>query len=171
MLVRVESRFSQFRVWFPGMRVRNWSSPSGRQFVGSVPLILLIFLGVAIVGAVAPVWAGWLLAGMLACVVTMFGVGMLVHGEVDLFVIGWIFLFPAGYYWLSFPLEKPVFTLDRFIVAGWLGARERTVLIEQQLRFDRPDHANPPPFLTGGDRQTLPERPASTALRGVPVRS
>jgi O-antigen ligase len=49
------------------------------------------------------------------------------YADIDHFVIGWILLFPLGYYYISFPREKPVLSLDRavvgiLLVAGFFGA-------------------------------------------------
>lgn len=52
-------------------------------------------------------------------------------GRGDLVVIGWILIFPLGYYFLSFPKEHPIITLDRvflgvlLVTSCFAGYRDR----------------------------------------------
>jgi len=58
-------------------------------------------------------------AAVMVIALAIFVAGLVLHGHVDLFVIGWVLIFPLGYYFLTFPLDRPIFTLDR-AVAGLL---------------------------------------------------
>lgn len=42
--------------------------------------------------------------------------GSVAHGRMDWIILAWITFFPLGYYFLSFPPEKPIFTLDRLLI-------------------------------------------------------
>jgi O-antigen ligase len=57
----------------------------------------------------------WLFAGLFLILVLGF-VGLsyeVLRGRCDFVVMGWMLIFPLGYYFLSFPREHPVVTLDR----------------------------------------------------------
>ena len=60
-------------------------------------------------------------------------------GECDRIVVAWVLLFPLGYYFLSFPRERPVIQFDRTIVLVLFGAmlfarRCRTRPIPQDIK-------------------------------------
>jgi O-antigen ligase len=47
---------------------------------------------------------------------------LMLYAEIDLFVIGWVLLFPLGYYYVSFPREKSLITFDRILIVLLLSA-------------------------------------------------
>lgn len=55
-------------------------------------------------------------AAVMALALAIFVAGLVLHGHVDLFVLGWVLIFPLGYYFLTFPRDRPIFTLDRGVV-------------------------------------------------------
>ncbi len=86
--------------------------------------------------------APWLLyaAGALAGLALLYYVvHCLVENEVHRLVLAWVLIFPLGYYFLSFPISKPLITLDRLIVGICLGGmlfakKESWTRITGQLR-------------------------------------
>ena len=59
---------------------------------------------------------------VLVIALTLFFAGSVLHGHVDLFVLSWLLIFPLGYYFLTFPHERSVFTLDRALVGLLIAA-------------------------------------------------
>jgi hypothetical protein len=57
----------------------------------------------------------WLIAGLFLILVgALLGVLFeVIRGRSDFVVMGWLLIFPLGYYFLSFPREHPIITLDR----------------------------------------------------------
>jgi len=55
-------------------------------------------------------------AAVMALALAIFVAGLVLHGRVDLFVLGWVLIFPLGYYFLTFPRDRPILTLDRAVV-------------------------------------------------------
>lgn len=57
----------------------------------------------------------WLIAGLFFILVgALLGVLFeITRGRSDFVVMGWVLIFPLGYYFLSFPREHPIITLDR----------------------------------------------------------
>jgi len=101
-------------------------------FCAIVALELLVF-------CLPPGW--WLAAGLcLLVLVAFFGLlaGVL-QGRGEMLVLVWILTFPLGYYFLSFPTEHPLLTLDRLFIGTLLvtvcfAARRDIVRIPQVLR-------------------------------------
>ena len=64
----------------------------------------------------------WLVAGLfLLVMVAVFGLLVAVlRGRGEVVVLFWVLTFPLGYYFLSFPKEGALFTLDRFFVGTLL---------------------------------------------------
>ena len=63
------------------------------------------------------------LAGaVIGCLVAIVAMASSLHGRVDGFVLAWVLLFPLGYYFLTFPRERSLFTLDRALIGLLLGA-------------------------------------------------
>jgi O-antigen ligase len=76
----------------------------------------------------------------LVCVWFMFHLLISAVGaDFEPFLLTWILVFPLGYYFLSFPRERPLFTFDRAIIAllalGMaVASRRRTSEIPRELR-------------------------------------
>jgi O-antigen ligase len=84
------------------------SSAAGLLVIGFLCVVLLL----------TPVKFSALALFALAC--ALFGFYLLLcacEGNLSPMVFTWVAIFPLGYYFLSFPRERPLFTLDRFIVA------------------------------------------------------
>ena len=91
------------------LRLPRQSPPALWLILGMSALGLSILLPRLYVLAVVAAIAGWVLV-----IVTL---GSLTQGRVDWIVLGWITFFPLGYYFLSFPATRPLFTLDRAVIA------------------------------------------------------
>jgi O-antigen ligase len=75
-------------------------------------------LGIATVVLLA---GGWKIVLLLAAVSGAFAIigyviYSIVKGDCDRILIGWVFLFPLGYYYLSYPRTAPIIQFDRTIV-------------------------------------------------------
>jgi hypothetical protein len=84
----------------------------------------LLLLGVMALGwYVAPgVYLGYGFAGTVSVVALICVLALVLRGEGDLIVLSWVALFPLGYYFLSFPRERPILSLDRAVVGALLLA-------------------------------------------------
>ena len=62
-------------------------------------------------------------AGVIAaCMLAVFIAANALHGRVDSLVLGWVLVFPLGYYVLTFPRERSILTLDRALIGLLLVA-------------------------------------------------
>jgi O-antigen ligase len=59
---------------------------------------------------------------VIACLVAIFVAASALHGRVDAFVLTWVVVFPLGYYFLTFPRERALFTLDRALIGLLVAA-------------------------------------------------
>lgn len=76
---------------------------------------------IAALAAVALMAGGWLIlagfaAAAFAFVLIAIGSIAMIKGDTDKFLIGWVFLYPVGYYLLSYPRERPVIQFDRLLI-------------------------------------------------------
>jgi O-antigen ligase len=90
---------------------------------------LLLWIGLAGLGTIAAVLLGvpkmfFVLgfASVFAVAVTLFVIASILYGRIDFILMGWVLLFPLGYYFLSIPRERSVFTLDRAVLAACIVA-------------------------------------------------
>jgi len=60
-----------------------------------------------------------LLAGVIALGVWSTAI---VHGRMAIILVGWVLIYPLGYYYCSFPREQALFTLDRFFIITLLAS-------------------------------------------------
>lgn len=67
------------------------------------------------IGVVQPEWGLGFAGAVLAVGVVVVFLAAIFGGKVDLLVLTWALIFPLGYYYLSFPTEKAIFTLDRML--------------------------------------------------------
>jgi O-antigen ligase len=85
--------------------------------------------GTAAIVFVPKVLIALAVATTVAAVVIMLVVAGTMQGKLESIVLVWILLFPLGYYYLSFPPDKPILTLDRafvgLLMAGMLFAGRR----------------------------------------------
>jgi hypothetical protein len=89
----------------------------------------LIWIGSVALGTTAAVLMGapkMLLAigfaSILVAVVILFLIASTLYGRIDFILMGWVLLFPLGYYYMSFPRERSVFTLDRAVAGACIIA-------------------------------------------------
>jgi O-antigen ligase len=82
----------------------------------------------------------WAIAGLSLVVATVLLAVLfeVLSGSSDFLIMGWVLIFPLGYYFLSFPREHPIITLDRF----FLG-----VLLVTVCFADHPDRFRTPRLL------------------------
>ncbi len=61
----------------------------------------------------------YIAAALVAIIVSLaliFLVATTMHARVNGVLLTWLLISPLAYYFLSFPLEKPIFTFDRFVI-------------------------------------------------------
>jgi hypothetical protein len=90
----------------------NSSAPYLAQYAA------VVVLGIAAISLLA---GGWKIVLLLAAVSGAFAIMgyviySIVKGDCDRILIGWVFLFPLGYYYLSYPRTAPIIQFDRTIV-------------------------------------------------------
>jgi O-antigen ligase len=83
------------------------------------------------------------LGALIVSAALIFLVATTMHARVNGVLLAWLLISPLGYYFLSFPLEKPIFTFDRLVIVILTGA----------IIFVDPSHAFPVP--TGMKRAGL----------------
>jgi O-antigen ligase len=90
---------------------------------------LLIWIGLASLGTIAAVLMGapkmliaMGFASVIAVAVILFVIASTLYGRIDFILMGWVLLFPLGYYYLSIPRERSVFTLDRAVLGACMVA-------------------------------------------------
>ena len=93
----------------------------------------LLFLGGALACALAvvkPILGFGLIGGVVGICVVLYFVAATLNGRVDPTILFWVLIFPLGYYFLSFPRERSIITLDRVlpvvlfslgISGAWIG--------------------------------------------------
>ena len=80
-------------------------------------------IGMVTTALLAGAWKG---AILLAIVVAVCGLLAWVslsvlHGDCDVALMGWVLLFPLGYYCLSYPRDRPVIQFDRILIVVLIG--------------------------------------------------
>ena len=98
--------------FFQPLANENSPVPHHAQYAAAV------VLGIATVVLLA---GGWKIVLLLAAVSGAFAIigyviYSIVKGDCDRILIGWVFLFPLGYYYLSYPRTAPIIQFDRTIV-------------------------------------------------------
>ena len=83
-------------------------------------LLLLAVMSLPLLVSKMLIVAGVLI--VLACVMVLYFAASAVHGRVDSFLLAWVLAFPLGYYFLTFPRERSIFTFDRAILALIIAA-------------------------------------------------
>ncbi len=74
-------------------------------------------LGLTTLAFLPHLYALALAAALVAWLIAIFTLGNVTTGRIGGLVLFWVLIFPLGYYFLSFPSTKPVFTLDRAFIA------------------------------------------------------
>jgi hypothetical protein len=94
----------------------RFDSPSRRTALGWIFLVEILAL------CLPGQW--WAMAGLsLILLGVLLGVFFeVLRGRGDLVIMGWVLIFPLGYYFFSFPREHPVITLDRVFLGVLLFA-------------------------------------------------
>jgi hypothetical protein len=98
-------------------------------------------LGLAALGLFAREWKTVLLlaAGFTAIIILGYVLYSIVKGDCDRIVLGWVILFPLGYYFLSYPRTAPIIQFDRTIVLILVGCivatpKSRTWPIPREMK-------------------------------------
>jgi len=90
-------------------------------------------IGVATAALLLCAWQGVLVAllALAVCGIAAYIMYSVAKGECDGILVAWVLLFPLGYYFLSFPRDRPVLQFDRTIVlllfGGIVAARRQRV--------------------------------------------
>jgi len=77
-----------------------------------------LFIATGLVCAIAVVQPDWGLGfagAVLALGVVIVFLTAIFGGKIDRLILTWALIFPLGYYYLSFPAQKAIFTLDRML--------------------------------------------------------
>src|SRR6185369_4538565 len=97
--------------------------------------LMLIGLLCGLVVAAPPLWTLAVLAGLIAVAVLGYIAYSVVSGEVSWILLSWVLFFPLGYYFISFPRDHPLITLDRLVIglllAGMCFASTRNTSVLQ----------------------------------------
>jgi hypothetical protein len=81
-------------------------------------LVVAALTGVSVVAALA---GGWKLAlALIALVAALALIALIAYsiskGDCDRILVGWVLLYPLGYYLLSYPRDRPVIQFDRILI-------------------------------------------------------
>src|SRR5437660_4033806 len=101
-------------------------SASRGDFIGRQHAVALLTIAILCVAVLMLPWI-WLAVGSLAmvcCILLVHVLASALRGDCDPALLIWILVFPLGYHFLSFPRERPLFTLDRGMIA--LRSEEHT---------------------------------------------
>lgn len=78
--------------------------------------LLFVCCGVACTLAVVkPILGLGIIAGVVGICVVLYLFAATLSGKIDPMILTWVLIFPLGYYFLSFPREKSIITLDRML--------------------------------------------------------
>lgn len=78
--------------------------------------LLFVCCGVACTLAVVkPILGLGIIAGVVGICVVLYLFAATLSGKIDPTILTWVLIFPLGYYFLSFPREKSIITLDRML--------------------------------------------------------
>lgn len=84
--------------------------------------ILSLLVGAALVAFVPVLWLGAAIGAIVASALVLFAAADAIHGRADWTVLSWVLLFPLGYYYVSFPSDRPLITFDRIVLGGVIVA-------------------------------------------------
>ncbi len=84
-------------------------------------------------------WVVIVLVFVATCLLAIYAGADALCGRADFTVLAWILIFPLGYYFLTFPRERSIFTLDRamigiLIVALIFGSRSPKVFLTREAK-------------------------------------
>src|SRR5689334_15589091 len=80
------------------------------------PLFVVVTGGICALAVIRPTLAGGLIVAFSALCVILHVLWCVLRGIAEPIILGWAAMFPLGYYFLSFPREKSVITLDRILL-------------------------------------------------------
>ena len=81
---------------------------------------LLLVIAWLIQRFVPGLFLGYGLLGVAGAFLSIYLLSSVLHGKTENILVGWVLLFPLGYYFLSFPKENPLFSFDRMVVGALL---------------------------------------------------
>lgn len=94
---------------------------------------------------------------VITCMCLLFVSASALHGRVDKFLVVWALVFPLGYYFLTFPRDRAIFTLDR----AMLGLLAVAMIFKTRQRGT----ALPKPLIKAGLAWTFFSVAAAISLR------
>ena len=88
-----------------------WASPRWQVAVA-------IGVGLSTVAALLGLWKLFAVgaAVSLVLILALVVASSIARGDADSIVIGWVFLYPLGYYLLSYPRDRPIIQFDRILI-------------------------------------------------------
>ncbi|PYX54303.1 MAG: hypothetical protein DMG73_19270 [Acidobacteria bacterium] len=90
---------------------------------GNRTIVLWAIAGITVLAICLPLeWFGYAALFAVVLSVVLYVSAATLTGQVENLVIGWIMVFPLGYYFLSYPREQPLMTLDRAVIGVLLLA-------------------------------------------------
>ncbi len=119
--------------------VGRWESLS-RGSPSAVAIGVALLIVAAVAGLVhSPLLIAAALLGVPILLLIVYVLWSVFHGDGNPILLGWVFLFPFGYYFLSYPREHPIVTLDRVVVFLLLvtigfAPRRRVTVIPSSIR-------------------------------------
>src|SRR5712691_2283075 len=80
-------------------------------------IVLWVIAGTTVLSLCLPgAWFGYAALLGLSVLVLVYVVAATLQGRVGNVIVGWVLIFPLGYYFLSYPSERPLITLDRVFI-------------------------------------------------------
>ena len=97
------------------------NSPADHTTDRTVVLWLIILTEIMLLCIPGKFW--WEVGLSVVALAILFGVLFeVLRGRGDFVIMGWVLIFPLGYYFFSFPREHPIITLDRVFLGILLVA-------------------------------------------------
>src|SRR6266536_3368101 len=98
------------------------SFPTTSDAIGANPrqrfvVLWVISAAVVLLLTVPGLWWGYAVLFVGTSVILLATLLAVLQGHGDGIVTGWLLVYPLGYYFLSYPREKSIFTLDRAFIA------------------------------------------------------
>src|SRR5438445_5992976 len=85
----------------------------------------LLFVGCGVACTlviVRPLLGLGVIGGVIGCYVVVYLLFTILSGKIEPVILAWVLIFPLGYYFLSFPPERSIITLDRMLLPALLLA-------------------------------------------------
>lgn len=99
---------------------RTYAGLNSMQTVGRKPqylLFLLLVIAWVVQRVVPALYLEYGIVAIAGAFISIYVLSSVLHGKTEYILVAWVFLFPLGYYFFSFPKDNPVFSFDRMVVA------------------------------------------------------